>query len=284
MAQTIFKRCEKKFLLTEGQYQAVKPLIERYMLPDRFTNYPISNIYLDTRNFDLIRLSLGKPKYKEKLRVRFYGTAAGEDSRVFVEIKKKFDGVVYKRRVEMSLEEARDYLEGDIYPAKDSQILREITLGEGKSGDIALLEEICSAAAELADCSLTRDAAAEILRLLREQKESFESHISRRRCPAVVCGRLTFVYIDPTKCTGSDACTALCPERAIEGGPDMIHIIVPELCTGCGKCMAACGAGAIQRIEIAGVKPKLPEEPVPVGSFKAVPAPGKGLRKGLRKH
>ena len=134
MAQTIFKRCEKKFLLTEGQYQAVKPLIERYMLPDRFTNYPISNIYLDTRNFDLIRLSLGKPKYKEKLRVRFYGTAAGEDSRVFVEIKKKFDGVVYKRRVEMSLEEARDYLEGDIYPAKDSQILREIDYMKNRYG------------------------------------------------------------------------------------------------------------------------------------------------------
>ena len=134
MAQTIFKRCEKKFLLTEGQYQAVKPLIERYILPDRFTNYPISNIYLDTRNFDLIRLSLGKPKYKEKLRVRFYGTAAGEDSRVFVEIKKKFDGVVYKRRVEMSLEEARDYLEGDIYPAKDSQILREIDYMKNRYG------------------------------------------------------------------------------------------------------------------------------------------------------
>ena len=163
------------------------------------------------------------------------------------------------------------------------QILREITRGEGKSGDLALLEELCTAAGTLADCSLTRDAAAEILRLVKEERESFESHISRRRCPAVVCGRLTFVYIDPAKCDGCGACVSACPESAIEGGADLIHVIAPELCTGCGKCMAVCPQNAIVRMDVAGVKPKLPDAPVPVGSVKAAPAPGKGLRKGLRK-
>ena len=163
------------------------------------------------------------------------------------------------------------------------KILTDITRGEGKSGDIALLQEICGAIGKLADCSLSRDAAGEVLRLIGEYREVFESHISRRRCPAVVCSRLTFVYVDPAKCTGCGACIPVCPEAAIEGGDGLIHVIAPELCTGCGKCMAVCPAGAVKRMDVAGIKPKLPAFPEPVGSYKASPEPGKGLRKGLRK-
>lgn len=134
MAQVIFKRYEKKFLLTEEQYEDLRPLIDQFMVPDRYTNYTISNLYYDTDNFELIRTSLKKPKYKEKLRARFYGARADEDSKVFVELKKKFDGVVYKRRVEMSLPEAHEYLSDGIYPEEDSQILREIDYAKNHYG------------------------------------------------------------------------------------------------------------------------------------------------------
>lgn len=166
--------------------------------------------------------------------------------------------------------------------AQIEQILTDILAGEGKGGDTALLREVCSAMETLADCGLSKKAAAQIAALLDAEPETWEAHITRRRCPSLVCGRLTLHYIDPNACTGCGKCIAVCPENAIEGGDGMIHIISRELCTGCGLCIAACSDGAIKRADVAGVPPKVPAEPVPVGSFKTV-APGSGLRKGLRK-
>ena len=124
MIQCSFERYEKKYLLTPAQYEAVREGMEAYVTPDRYSHYAIFNIYYDTDDFRLIRASLEKPVYKEKLRVRSYG-AARDDSRVFVELKKKYDGVVYKRRVVMSAADAAAYLDGD-EPGGDSQIHREI--------------------------------------------------------------------------------------------------------------------------------------------------------------
>ena len=109
MIQTCFKRIEKKYLLAKTQYYAMLDGIVNYMEPDLYTNYAISNVYYDTYDYELIRTSLEKPVYKEKLRVRSYGTPSGSD-RVFVELKKKFDGVVYKRRITMEADEAADSL------------------------------------------------------------------------------------------------------------------------------------------------------------------------------
>ena len=109
MIQTCFKRIEKKYLLDKVQYYAMLDGIAKYMEPDLYTNYAIGNVYYDTYDYELIRSSLEKPVYKEKLRVRSYGTPADSD-RVFVELKKKFDGVVYKRRITMSAEDAADSL------------------------------------------------------------------------------------------------------------------------------------------------------------------------------
>ena len=122
--QSCFKRVEKKYMLTREQYKAMLLGMAFRMIPDEHPRYTIGNVYYDTADYDLIRASLEKPAYKEKLRVRSYGVP-GDDGLAFVEIKKKFDGVVYKRRVTMTAKEADDWLRGG-RPAKESQISREI--------------------------------------------------------------------------------------------------------------------------------------------------------------
>ena len=100
MTQEIFKRYEKKYMLTQKQYDALMPALERQMDTDHYGEYTISNIYFDTPDFQLVRQSIEKPEYKEKLRLRAYGKAT-DTSVVYAELKKKFDGVVYKRRIPM---------------------------------------------------------------------------------------------------------------------------------------------------------------------------------------
>ena len=122
--QSCFKRYEKKYLLTREQYFAVKNGMAPYMKPDGHPRYTICNVYYDTENYDLIRASLEKPVYKEKLRVRSYGVPQ-RGGKVFIELKKKYDGVVYKRRVTMETLGAIKYLRG-LQPGDGSQISREI--------------------------------------------------------------------------------------------------------------------------------------------------------------
>lgn len=122
--QSCFQRYEKKYLLTPAQYRAVRQGMARYMTPDAHPRYSISNIYYDTDGYDLIRTSLERPVYKEKLRLRSYGVpAAGDD--VYVEVKKKFDGVVYKRRIPMQMQDAARCLQSRKNES-DCQIGREI--------------------------------------------------------------------------------------------------------------------------------------------------------------
>ncbi len=126
MSETVFKRYEKKYLLTSEQEREFLRRTEGKMQLDQYGLHTICNIYFDTPDFDLIRNSIEKPIYKEKLRLRSYGVPESEDSKVFVELKKKFKGVVYKRRVGLKLKEAEAYLYDGIHPKKDNQIMREI--------------------------------------------------------------------------------------------------------------------------------------------------------------
>ena len=123
--QDVFKRYEKKYMMDRTQYEAIREALDERMEPDQFGRSTICNIYYDTDQFDLIRASLEKPAYKEKLRLRSYGVPDG-DSTVFLELKKKYQGIVYKRRTQMTLREAQEYLEEGRRPREDSQILREI--------------------------------------------------------------------------------------------------------------------------------------------------------------
>lgn len=104
-----FQRYETKYLLTEKQAAQLLDAAGDMLLRDKYGDYTICNIYLDTDDFFFIQHSLDKPVYKEKLRVRSYGNVSGDDT-VFFEIKKKFRGVVYKRRITIPCNEAERYL------------------------------------------------------------------------------------------------------------------------------------------------------------------------------
>lgn len=123
--QFCFERYEKKYILTPDTHRRLMNELKQYLRPDSFPHSQILNIYYDTDDFSIIRASIDKPVYKEKLRLRSYGVPA-RDGTVFAELKKKFDGVVYKRRCAMSAEQADDYINKGMLPATDGQIMNEI--------------------------------------------------------------------------------------------------------------------------------------------------------------
>lgn len=122
--QMIFQRYELKYVLNSRQLQAVLDAMAPHMVPDEYSHSSIRNLYLDTPDFRLIRRSLERPVYKEKLRVRSYGPAGKQDP-VFVELKKKYYSVVYKRRISIPQDQAQACLNG-AQPWPDSQIGREL--------------------------------------------------------------------------------------------------------------------------------------------------------------
>ncbi len=120
-----FERTEKKYSVNDEQYRLLKAVLDEHMREDVYGSYTICNIYYDTPNNDLVRRSIEKPVYKEKLRLRTYGVAT-DDSNSFLEIKKKYKGVVFKRRILLPLREAMAYLEQGRPPAETGQIFSEI--------------------------------------------------------------------------------------------------------------------------------------------------------------
>lgn len=120
-----FKRYEKKFMLTDSQYEQMKKGMNDYMIPDKFDKYTICNIYYDTTSYEIIRRSIEKPVYKEKLRVRYYGDNA-DNHTIFFELKKKYKHEVFKRRVSMSADEYENYFKNGEYPNVPKQIMDEI--------------------------------------------------------------------------------------------------------------------------------------------------------------
>lgn len=135
MADYVFKRKEQKYLLDEAQGAAFCRAMEKYMEPDRYATSRIRNIYYDTPDYRLIRRSLEKPAYKEKLRLRSYGDA-GEDSKVFLEMKKKYKGIVYKRRISLKARQAQDYMADPAAKLGNTQIGREIDYFKSFYGDL----------------------------------------------------------------------------------------------------------------------------------------------------
>lgn len=123
--QSIFKRYELKFMLTLEQKELILKTIEPHMALDKYGRTTIRNLYFDTDDFLLIRRSIEKPTYKEKLRVRSYDIAT-DDSEVFVELKKKFKHVVYKRRIVMPHKEAMAWLTGECQQERHTQICDEV--------------------------------------------------------------------------------------------------------------------------------------------------------------
>lgn len=128
--QTVFNRYEKKYLMTEPVYKELRKRLEPYMQEDMFGLTTILNLYFDTPDSLLVRRSNEMPPYKEKLRLRSYGVPK-LGSTTYLEIKKKYEGLVNKRRVGMTLQEAYDYVGKGIRPKGErtkgeQQILNEI--------------------------------------------------------------------------------------------------------------------------------------------------------------
>lgn len=134
MAIKSFKRYEKKFILTQEQYDALIPRLLKYMNQDEHCksgkNYSIYNIYYDTDNNDVIRHSIAKPYYKEKLRLRSYTVPKSLNDKVFLELKKKINGIVNKRRVVLTLGETYKFVNQGIEPISNdfinNQVINEI--------------------------------------------------------------------------------------------------------------------------------------------------------------
>ncbi len=127
-ASESFERKEMKYRLSAGQLAALLTLVREHLKPTEFADSTITSVYYDTPTFELIERSLEKPLYKEKLRLRVYGDSFEASMRAFVELKKKYKGIVYKRRMAMSLQAALAYLSGTSFqdacaqhPLQDSE-------------------------------------------------------------------------------------------------------------------------------------------------------------------
>ncbi len=118
-----FERKEVKYLLSRSQWEGILSAAGGKLKRDDYFRYSLGNIYMDTPDFRLIRKSLEKPVYKEKMRLRSYGRFAG-DEEIFIELKKKYRGIVYKRRIKIPMAEAIPFLEGK--REVPGQIAREI--------------------------------------------------------------------------------------------------------------------------------------------------------------
>ena len=125
MYENIFRRVEEKYLLTKTQRDLFLKKIDKYIEKDKFYESTICNIYFDNKNNDLIVNSLEKPIYKEKIRLRSYKKTPNLDDEVFLEKKDKYEGIVGKRRIKMTLREFYEYIKNHNYD-KSNQIMNEI--------------------------------------------------------------------------------------------------------------------------------------------------------------
>lgn len=122
---SVFERREMKYRLSPAQYRELMEALRHSMRRDRYGLHTICSVYYDSEDFALIRHSLDKPKFKEKMRMRSYGVPCENDN-VFVELKKKLDGVTYKRRIALPLREAKRYLNQGIRPEGGGGNLGEV--------------------------------------------------------------------------------------------------------------------------------------------------------------
>lgn len=125
------------------------------------------------------------------------------------------------------------------------EILTRITEGNGKDGDIELLEELCYGIKDGALCGLGQTAPNPVLTTIKYFKDEYIAHIENKTCPAGECSNLIEYSIDADKCKGCTLCARNCPVNAISGTVKNAHIIDTEKCIKCGKCIDNCKFGAV---------------------------------------
>ncbi|MCF0121251.1 MAG: NADH-quinone oxidoreductase subunit NuoF [Oscillospiraceae bacterium] len=127
-----------------------------------------------------------------------------------------------------------------------NEILTRIVNGEGKEGDIELLEELCNSVKSSALCGLGQTAPNPVLSTLRYFRNEYEAHIRDKKCPAKQCPALMHYAIDAEKCKGCTMCSRKCPVGAISGEKGKVFAIDPDKCIRCGTCVHTCRFGAIE--------------------------------------
>jgi NADH-quinone oxidoreductase subunit F len=127
------------------------------------------------------------------------------------------------------------------------EVLEEITQGNGKEGDIEILEDISFILREGALCALGSTAANPVMSTIHYFKDEYEAHIKDKKCPAGICNALIQYFIDPEKCTGCTRCVKACPVEAITGERKMAHRIDEEKCIKCGSCFDVCKFNSVVR-------------------------------------
>lgn len=120
------------------------------------------------------------------------------------------------------------------------EILERICEGEGKPGDIELLQEIALRVGEGSLCGLGQSAPNPVLTTIRYFREEYEVHINEKKCPARQCKALITYRIDPEKCKGCSLCAQKCPVNCIKGEKKQPYVIDQEQCIKCGNCMEVC--------------------------------------------
>ncbi|MBQ2741826.1 MAG: NADH-quinone oxidoreductase subunit NuoF [Oscillospiraceae bacterium] len=126
------------------------------------------------------------------------------------------------------------------------EILERIVAGEGRDGDIELLEELADTIVNTALCGLGKSAPNPIISTIKNFREEYEAHIYEKRCPAGACQKLKKIYIDPELCKGCSKCARQCPVDAISGKIKEPFTIDLSKCIRCGSCLGACPFKAIK--------------------------------------
>lgn len=125
------------------------------------------------------------------------------------------------------------------------EILERITEGNGRDGDIELLEELADTISNTALCGLGKTAPSPVISTIKNFREEYEAHIYQKRCPAGACSKLKRFVIDPEKCKGCSKCARNCPVNAISGKIKSPYVINQDKCIKCGACVTNCAFGAV---------------------------------------
>lgn len=157
-------------------------------------------------------------------------------------------------------------------------IPEDISRGAGTVEDLDLLKDCCELIITANECELSVRAAELVKASLESHYDEWYDHITRKRCKAMECPACFTLYIDPAACTGCGKCREAAPENAVAGSEGMIHVIKKDLLAlKTGEFAAVCPVGAIKKAGL--VKPPVPADPVPVGSFGTAAGAGGGRRR-----
>jgi len=133
------------------------------------------------------------------------------------------------------------------------KILNRICAGQGRSGDIELLEEIAEVVRDASLCALGATAPNPVLSTIKYFRDEYKAHVEEKRCPAGVCKELVSYYIDPEKCQACLLCLRNCPVEAITGGKNLVHVIDQDKCTKCSACFEVCPTRFGAVVKLSGV-------------------------------